>query len=77
MDPEFKVLLRGGEKGGMGQLAPIAGLDDEQTVAVDRSAGTLPAFKNLVAKCSNPALATWLAQTNPEQDIPSSLEVVL
>merc|ERR1711970_253925 len=75
MDPEFKVLLRGGEKGGIGQLAPIAGLDDEQTVAVYRLVGSLPAFKNLVAKCSNPALATWLAQTNPEQDIPSSLEM--
>ena len=74
-DPEFKVLLRGGEKGGIGQLAPIAGLDDEQTVAVYRLAGTLPAYKNLVAKCSNPALATWLAQTNPEQDIPSSPEM--
>ena len=75
MDPEFKVLLRGGEKGVIGQLAPIAGLDDEQTVAVYRLAGTLPAYKNLVAKCSNPALATWLAQTNPEQDIPSSPEM--
>merc|ERR1719481_1528091 len=58
MDPEFKVLLRGGEKGGIGQLAPISGLTDEQTVAVYRLSSSLPAFKDLVSKCSNPALAT-------------------
>ena len=62
MDPEFKVLLRGGEKGGIGQLAPIPGLTDEQTVAVYRLANSLPAFKDLVSKCTNPALATWLSQ---------------
>merc|ERR1712106_804039 len=75
MDPEFKVLLRGGEKGGIGQLAPIYGLTDEQTVAVYRLTTSLPAFKDLVAKCTNPGLATWLAQSNPEQDIPTSLEM--
>jgi len=75
MDPEFKVLLRGGEKGGIGQLAPIHGLTDEQTVAVYRLTTSLPAFKDLVAKCTNPGLATWLAQSNPEQDIPTSLEM--
>ena len=75
MDPEFKVLLRGGEKEGIGQLAPIGGLDDEQTVTVYRLVRSFPAFTNLMAECSNPALVTWLAQTNPEQDIPSSPEM--
>merc|ERR1719495_1400349 len=75
MDPEFKVLLRGGEKGGIGQHSIISGLTDEQTVAVHRLSSSLPSFKNLASKCSNPALATWLSQSNPEQDIPSSLEM--
>ena len=75
MDPEFKVLLRGGEKGGIGQMASVPGLTEEQTVAVTRLASSLPAFKDLFTKCSNPALATWLAQSNPEQDIPTSLDL--
>merc|ERR1719334_2948578 len=74
LDQEFKVLMRGGEKGGhLG--SPLPGLTEEQTVAVTRLAAAIPAFSNLAAACSKPSLANWLALPQPEADIPAQLQL--
>merc|ERR1719495_984851 len=75
LDQEFKVLMRGGEKGGLEGGSPLPGLTEEQTVAVTRLAAAIPAFKNLAKACTNPAIATWLALPQPEAEVPSSLRL--
>jgi len=72
MDAEFQVLMRGGEKSST-TPADIPGLSVEQTVAVHRLVNSLPAFKNLLKACDSPAMAVWLSQNCPEEDIPESL----
>merc|ERR1719481_1144735 len=74
LDQEFKVLMRGGEKGGpLGSALP--GLTDEQTVAVTRLSAAIPAFKDLASACSSPALASWLALPQPEAEVPANLKL--
>merc|ERR550532_778660 len=75
LDQEFKVLMRGGEKGGLEGGSPLPGLTEEQTVAVTRLAAAIPAFKNLAKACTNPAIASWLALPQPEAEVPSSLRL--
>ena len=70
LDPEFKVLLRGGEKVAVGEVTPISALTEEQAVAVNRLASSLPAFSKLVGRCSEPGLAGWLGQSQPELEVP-------
>jgi len=72
LDQEFKVLMRGGEKGGMVGAA-LPGLTDEQTVAVTRLAAAVPAFAGLPAAASSPAVAPWLALPQPEAEVPPGL----
>ena len=74
MDAEFQVLLRGGEKSAA-ISSSVEGLSPEQSVAVQRLASALPAFKNLLSACQNPGLATWLAQPSPEKGVPDSLKL--
>ena len=72
MDQEFQVFMRGGEKSAA-VPSDVHGLNAEQSVAVHRLVKSLPAFKNLIRACSGAGLATWLAQTNPELEVPESL----
>ena len=65
----FQVLMRGGEKSAAVPAAELPGLSAEQSVAVHRLVSTLPAFKNLLRACTDPALAVWLGQTNPELEV--------
>ena len=75
LDSEFKVLLRGGEKGAVEEMVPVPGLTEEQTVKTSRLASSLTVFKDLPKRCSNPALASWLALSNPEMgELPACLQ---
>ena len=77
LEPEFQVLMRGGEKSGGGGAADcpadLSGLAAEQTVALQRLTSSLPAFKNLARACSSPGLAAWIAMPNPELEVPDAL----
>jgi dynein heavy chain 1 len=80
LEPEFQVLMRGGEKSGGGggggldaSLTDLPGLTAEQAAAVQRLATSLPAFKNLGRCCASPGLSSWIAMPNPELEVPDAL----